>query len=72
MQSGVPATIFPIEEIGVYQQAEQLAKEAKSSRQFTNVDKFSLRCLQCGIAMVGQVQATQHAKTTGHTNFGEI
>ncbi|XP_073839853.1 yod1 deubiquitinase [Musca autumnalis] len=69
---GPPATIFPVEEIGVYQQAEQLAKEAKSSRQFTNVDKFTLRCLQCGIAMVGQVQATQHAKSTGHTNFGEI
>ncbi|XP_013106828.1 ubiquitin thioesterase OTU1 [Stomoxys calcitrans] len=70
--SGAPGTIFPIEELGVYQQAEQLAKEAKSSRQFTNVDKFSLRCLQCDVMLVGQVQATQHAKTTGHTNFGEI
>lgn len=70
--AGAPATIFPVEEMGVYQQAEQLAKEAKSSRQFTNVDKFSLRCLQCDVMLVGQLQATQHAKTTGHTNFGEI
>ncbi|XP_037817883.1 ubiquitin thioesterase OTU1 [Lucilia sericata] len=69
---GAPATIFPVEEMGVYQQAEQLAKEAKSSRQFTNVDKFSLRCLQCDVMLVGQLQATQHAKATGHTNFGEI
>lgn len=69
---GAPATIFPVEEAGVYQQAEQLAKEAKSSRQFTNVDKFSLRCLQCDVMLVGQLQATQHAKATGHTNFGEI
>lgn len=67
-----PATIFPIEELGVYHQAEQLANEAKSSRQFTNVDKFSLRCLQCDVMLVGQVQAQQHAKSTGHTNFGEI
>lgn len=70
--AGAPATIFPVEEMGVYQQAEQLAKEAKSSRQFTNVDKFSLRCLQCDVMLVGQLQATQHAKATGHTNFGEI
>lgn len=58
--------------MGVYQQAEQLAKEAKSSRQFTNVDKFSLRCLQCDMMLVGQLQATQHAKATGHASFGEI
>ncbi|KAI9588685.1 ubiquitin thioesterase OTU1 [Glossina fuscipes] len=69
---GAPATIFPVEELGVYQQAEQLAKEAKSSRQFTNVDHFSLRCLQCDIKLVGQAQASQHATETGHNNFGEI
>ncbi|XP_055911683.1 ubiquitin thioesterase OTU1 [Eupeodes corollae] len=68
----VPATMFPIEELGVYQQAELLAKEANSSRQFTDVEKFSLRCMQCDVMLVGQVQAQQHAKSTGHTNFGEI
>ncbi|XP_030572735.1 ubiquitin thioesterase OTU1 [Drosophila novamexicana] len=71
-QSAAPATIFPVEELGVYQQAEQLANEAKSSRQFTNVDKFNLRCLQCDLLLVGQAQAQQHAKATGHANFGEI
>lgn len=71
-QSASPATIFPVEELGVYQQAEQLANEAKSSRQFTNVDKFNLRCLQCDLLLVGQTQAQQHAKATGHANFGEI
>lgn len=71
-QSTAPATIFPVEELGVYQQAEQLANEAKSSRQFTNVDKFNLRCLQCDLMLVGQAQAQQHAKATGHANFGEI
>ncbi|CAD7004829.1 ubiquitin thioesterase OTU1 [Ceratitis capitata] len=69
---GAPATIFPIEELGVYHQAEQLANEAKSSRQFTNVDKFSLRCLQCDVMLIGQVQAQEHAQSTGHTRFGEI
>ncbi|XP_068143432.1 ubiquitin thioesterase Otu1 [Drosophila tropicalis] len=67
-----PATIFPVEEISVYQQAEQLANEAKSSRQFTNVDKFTLRCLQCDVMLVGQQQAQKHAESTGHAQFGEI
>ncbi|EDV96303.1 ubiquitin thioesterase OTU1 [Drosophila grimshawi] len=70
--SAAPATMFPVDELGVYEQAEQLANEAKSSRQFTNVDKFNLRCLQCDLLLVGQVEAQQHAKSTGHANFGEI
>ncbi|XP_016989818.1 ubiquitin thioesterase OTU1 [Drosophila rhopaloa] len=71
-QSAAPATIFPVEELGVYQQAEQLANEAQSSRQYTNVDKFTLRCMQCDVRLVGQVQAQEHAKQTGHDRFGEI
>lgn len=53
-------------------EAEELAKEAKSSRQYTDVNKFTLKCLVCNTQMSGQIQAQQHAKTTGHTNFGEI
>ncbi|XP_001354273.2 ubiquitin thioesterase OTU1 [Drosophila pseudoobscura] len=71
-QNSVPATIFPVEEMGVYQQAEQIANEAKSSRQFTNVDKFTLRCMDCDVMLVGQGQAQEHAKKTGHENFEEI
>lgn len=67
-----PKTMFPIEDQSIYAQAEQLAKEAQSSRQFTDVDKFSLKCNQCDILLKGQVQAQQHAKSTGHTNFGEV
>lgn len=64
--------MFPIEDESVYRQAEQLAKEAQSSRQFTDVDKFTLKCMQCNTLLTGQTQAQQHAKTTGHTNFGEV
>lgn len=64
--------MFPIEDESVYVQAEQLAKEAQSSRQFTDVDKFTLKCIQCDVKLIGQVEAQQHAKTTGHTNFGEV
>lgn len=64
--------MFPIEDNSVYQQAEQLAHEAKSARQFTDVDKFTLKCIQCNVLLSGQAQAQQHAKITGHTNFGEV
>lgn len=53
-------------------EAEELAREAKSSRQFTDVNKFTLKCLVCNIFLSGQVQAQQHAKNTGHANFGEV
>lgn len=64
--------MFPVEDESIYSQAEQLAKEAQSSRQYTDVDKFTLKCNQCDIHLNGQVEAQQHAKSTGHTNFGEI
>lgn len=64
--------MFPIEDESVYAQAEQLAKEAQSSRQYTDVEKFTLKCIQCDTLLTGQVQAQQHAKSTGHTNFGEV
>lgn len=44
-------TIFPTEDNSVYMQAKQLAEEAKSSRQFTDVQKFTLKCTQCDVMM---------------------
>lgn len=69
---GAPKTIFPKEVMNMYQQAEQLAKEANASRQFTDVNKFTLRCMICDSMLKGQVEAQQHAKSTGHANFGEV
>jgi ubiquitin thioesterase OTU1 len=66
-------TLFSVgEEPHVYEMAENIAKEAKSSRQYTDVDKFTLKCLQCDTQLKGQQQATIHAKETGHTKFGEV
>ncbi|KAL5291700.1 YOD1 family protein [Megaselia abdita] len=69
---GNPMTIFPTEDEKVYKQVQEFAVECNQSRQYTNVEKFSLRCLQCNTVLVGQNQAQDHAKQTGHTNFGEI
>lgn len=51
--------------------AQMLGNEAKSSRQFTDVKRFSLKCLDCGCIMIGQTQAQDHARLTAHANFIE-
>ncbi|CAH1176410.1 unnamed protein product [Phaedon cochleariae] len=65
-------TIFPTEDERILRDAEQLAYEAKSSRQFTDVDKFTLKCMVCNILLKGQVAAQEHAHSSGHANFGEV
>ncbi|KAK6631621.1 hypothetical protein RUM44_006150 [Polyplax serrata] len=65
-------TIFPTTNENVFQEAKLLAQQAKSSRQFTDVNKFSLKCMDCQTIMKGQVEAQEHAKTSGHINFGEV
>ncbi|XP_045765924.1 ubiquitin thioesterase OTU1 [Maniola jurtina] len=65
-------TVFPAEDMEIYHEAEQLAHEAKSSRQFTDLNKFTLKCMICDKLLKGQVEAQRHAKETMHTNFGEV
>ncbi|GFR82289.1 ubiquitin thioesterase OTU1 [Elysia marginata] len=64
-------TKFSITNDVILAQALELASEAKSIRQFTDVEGFSLRCLACQTPLRGQREATDHAKSTGHINFGE-
>ncbi|RZB73462.1 OTU and/or ubiquitin domain containing protein [Asbolus verrucosus] len=65
-------TIFPTDDDKIMKEAEELAKEAKSSRQFTDVNKFTLKCMVCNVYLNGQLQAREHAQSTGHMNFGEV
>ena len=63
---------FPTSDNGVLSQAMELAAEAKSSRQYTDVKNLSLKCLVCGKGLGGPTDAQTHAKDTGHINFGEM
>ncbi|XP_043289694.1 ubiquitin thioesterase OTU1 [Venturia canescens] len=72
LNGGSIQTIFLTEDDGVLVAAEQLAREAKSSRQYTDVQKFTLKCMDCDVQLSGQEAASQHAKETGHVKFGEI
>lgn len=65
-------TLFRISEESLLKQAEQLAMEAKTSRQYTDVNKFTLKCLVCNVLFTGQIQARTHAQETGHNKFGEV
>lgn len=67
-----PQTIFSTSDDIILAQALELADEARRKRQFTDVNRFSLRCMVCQTGLVGQKEARKHAKETGHTNFGEV
>ncbi|XP_022208576.1 ubiquitin thioesterase OTU1-like [Drosophila obscura] len=71
-QNESEATIFPVEEMGVYHQAKQIAFEAHASGQFINVEKLAVRCLVCDAALLGRKQAQKHYKSTGHKKFEEM
>lgn len=72
VQGGSIQTIFPTEDEKILFEAAELAKEVKSSRQFTDIQKFMLICNDCKVKLNGQTEARQHAKETGHMNFGEV
>ncbi|XP_014473145.1 PREDICTED: ubiquitin thioesterase OTU1 [Dinoponera quadriceps] len=72
LDGGCIQTIFPTEDERMLLEAAELAREARSSRQFTDVQKFTLMCNDCKARLNGQIAAQQHAKDTGHKNFGEV
>ncbi|TYK23120.1 ubiquitin thioesterase OTU1 [Cucumis melo var. makuwa] len=59
-------TIGPIEE-----QTLHFVKDQQRKRRFTDTANFTLRCGVCQIGVVGQAEAVEHAKATGHVNFQE-
>ncbi|XP_053310384.1 ubiquitin thioesterase OTU1 [Spea bombifrons] len=67
-----PMTIFSTLDDDALVQALELADDARKKRQFTDVNRFALRCMVCQKGLTGQSAARDHAKETGHTNFGEV
>ncbi|KAM8975510.1 ubiquitin thioesterase OTU1 [Pelodytes ibericus] len=67
-----PMTVFSARDDDALVQALELADDARKKRQFTDVNRFALRCMVCQKGLTGQVAARDHAKETGHTNFGEV
>lgn len=70
--NGKVQTKFTNKEEWVMYEAIKMANECKKARQFTDVNNFKLRCLVCQEPLVGEKSAQDHAKATGHINFGEF
>ncbi|XP_075471313.1 ubiquitin thioesterase OTU1 isoform X1 [Ascaphus truei] len=70
-QDSPPMTVFSTADDAALVHALELAEDARRKRQFTDVNRFALRCMVCQKGLTGQSSARDHAKETGHTNFGE-
>lgn len=67
-----PITVFTSENQDLLNMALELASEAKSKGQYTDVRNFSLKCLACNERFKGSQEADSHAKSSGHINFSEV
>lgn len=72
LQGGRIQSMFPAEDEVILRQAANLAQEAKSSHQYTDIQKFTLKCMICDVKLSGSEAAQKHAKETGHQSFGEV
>lgn len=70
--TSVVQTKFNIEDEGFLAQALEIGAEAKSSRQYTNINSGTMKCLVCNILVHGEVGLKQHLMETGHTSFSEV
>lgn len=65
--------VFKVAEAGEVQpQMRELGRLLKESGQFIDPNLFALKCCDCGKPLEGQIEAVEHAKTTGHQNFSQI
>ena len=70
--SGEKQTLFGVEDTKALEEAKALATVARTARQFTDTANFTLKCITCQENLKGESDAQEHAKKTGHTNFGEV
>lgn len=66
-------TVFQQKEYGYEMEKKvlDLGKLLKDNHYYTDTSQFTLKCNDCGTALVGEKEALAHAKKTHHTNFGE-
>jgi hypothetical protein len=63
--------LFAPDDVDALAGAKHIAEEANKRGAFTDLNNFTLMCLDCHAGVVGQKDAVAHAKATGHVNFGE-
>lgn len=63
--------IFEAFDDAILEKALELSKILQDRHYFTDTSKFSIRCNLCKKTFTGERGATEHAKKTGHYDFGE-
>lgn len=63
--------IFGAADNAILEKALELSKILQDRHYFTDTSKFSIRCNVCKKTFTGERGATEHAKNTGHYDFGE-
>lgn len=56
---------------GALEAARELCKVLQGRHYYTDTHGFAVKCNQCGQSGKGEQWALQHAKATGHSDFGE-
>ncbi|KAI4134945.1 MAG: hypothetical protein LQ347_001103 [Umbilicaria vellea] len=63
--------IFEADDDLALERAVELCRILQERHYFTDTARFSIKCNVCGTDCVGEKGATEHAKQTGHYDFGE-
>ena len=56
---------------GALEAARELCKVLQSRHYYTDTHGFTVKCNQCGQTGTGEQWALQHARSSGHSDFGE-
>ncbi|KAL7420765.1 ubiquitin-specific protease otu1 [Cryptotrichosporon argae] len=65
------STVFPIADQTILPAAQELVARLRKRHYYTDTANFDLRCNVCKVGLKGEKGATEHAKQTGHVEFGE-
>lgn len=64
--------VFSPTDSGAQQAMQDFARKLKEQRKFVDLAGCDLKCNICGVGLRGQSGAVEHAKLTGHQNFGQL
>lgn len=70
-KTGTDVTLFDVDDKAAMNAARTIAQKEHNGKKYTDTANFSLKCEDCGEKLTGESQATNHAQTTGHSNFAE-
>lgn len=72
MNNGSEITRFSSDEQDMKIKVLELAQDLNRRRQYTNLTRCGLQCNICYTVLSGEDDAREHARLTGHQNFGQI